>query len=49
VITNLLKAGHGLSVVQGFAGHKYPGTTQRYRQTEVETLKEAVNEYHPFK
>jgi integrase/recombinase XerD len=48
VITNLLKQGHDLSVVQGFAGHKYPSTTQRYKQSEIETLKAAVNKYHPF-
>ncbi|MBA2746945.1 MAG: tyrosine-type recombinase/integrase [Flavisolibacter sp.] len=48
VITNLLKHGHDLSLVQGFAGHKYPSATQRYRQNEIETLKAAVNKYHPI-
>lgn len=48
VITNLLKQGHDLSLVQGFAGHKYPSATQRYRQSEIETLKAAVNKYHPL-
>jgi integrase/recombinase XerD len=48
VIANLLKQGHDLSLVQGFAGHKYPGTTQRYKQSEIETLKAAVNKYHPM-
>lgn len=48
VIANLLKAGHDLSVVQGFAGHKYPSSTERYKQSEVETLKAAVNKYHPL-
>lgn len=48
VITNLLKQGHDLSLVQGFAGHKYPSTTERYKQSEIETLKAAVNKYHPF-
>jgi integrase/recombinase XerD len=47
VITNLLKQGHDLSLVQGFAGHKNPSTTERYKQAEVETLKAAVNKYHP--
>jgi site-specific recombinase XerD len=47
VIANLLKQGHDLSVVQGFAGHKYPSATQQYRQNEVETLQAAVNKYHP--
>lgn len=48
VITNLLKQGHDLSLVQGFAGHKYPSTTERYKQNEIETLKAAVNKYHPL-
>jgi len=48
VITNLLKQGHDLSLVQNFAGHKYPSTTQRYKQNEIETLKAAVNKYHPL-
>lgn len=48
VIANLLKAGHDLSVVQLFAGHKYPSSTEKYRQNEVDDLKAAVNKYHPF-
>jgi len=48
VITNLLKQGNDLSIVQAFAGHKYPSTTQRYKQSEIETLKAAVNKYHPL-
>lgn len=48
VIANLLKGGHDLSVVQGFAGHKYPSSTERYRQGSVDDLKAAVNRYHPF-
>ncbi len=47
VITNLLKQGHDLSLVQGFAGHKYPSTTEKYKQSEIETLKAAINKYHP--
>ena len=47
VITNLLKQGHDLSLVQAFAGHKYPSTTEKYKQSEIETLKAAVNKYHP--
>lgn len=47
VIANLLKQGHDLSLVQNFAGHKYPSTTERYKQSEIETLKAAVNKYHP--
>ncbi len=48
VIAELLKQGHDLSVVQVFAGHKYPTSTERYRQSEIETLKAAVERYHPF-
>lgn len=48
VITNLLKQGHDLSLVQNFAGHKYPSTTEKYKQSEIETLKAAVNKYHPI-
>ena len=48
VITNLLKQGHDLSLVQNFAGHKYPSTTEKYKQSEIETLKAAVNKYHPL-
>jgi len=49
VITNLLKQGHDISLVQAFAGHKYPSTSERYKQSEIETLKAAVNKYHPMK
>jgi integrase/recombinase XerD len=49
VITNLLKQGHDLSLVQVFAGHKNPSSTEKYKQTEIETLKAAVNKYHPLK
>jgi len=48
IIANLLKQGHDLSLVQAYAGHKYPSATQRYRQQELETLKSAVNKYHPL-
>ncbi len=48
VIAHLLKQGHDLSVVQVFAGHKYPSSTERYRQSEIETLKVAVQKYHPL-
>jgi integrase/recombinase XerD len=48
VIAHLLKQGHSLSVVQAFAGHKYPSSTERYQQNEIETLKAAVQKYHPL-
>ncbi|MGF6930338.1 integrase/recombinase XerD [Chitinophaga sp. W2I13] len=49
VIANLLVQGHDISVVQQFAGHKYPSSTERYRQSQVEALKTAIEQYHPMK
>ena len=48
VITNLLKKGTDLRVVQVFAGHKWASTTERYKQSDVDALKAAVVKYHPF-
>lgn len=48
VIANLLKQNNDLRIVQVFAGHKYPSTTERYKQNEVETLQTAVNKFHPI-
>ena len=48
VITNLLKAGKDLRVVQVFAGHRYPSATEKYKQTEVEELKAQIMKYHPL-
>jgi integrase/recombinase XerD len=48
VIANLLKHGHDLRMVQVFAGHKYPSATERYRQSQIDELKAAVQKYHPF-
>lgn len=49
VIANLLAQGHDISVVQQFAGHKYPSSTERYKQSQVETLKAAIEQYHPMR
>ena len=49
VITNLLKAGNDLRIVQVFAGHKYPDTTEKYKQTDTEALKTAIQNYHPIR
>jgi integrase/recombinase XerD len=49
VITNLLKAGNDLRIVQVFAGHKYPSTTEKYKQTNVEALQTAINQHHPIR
>jgi len=48
VITNLLKAGHDLRVVQVFAGHRYPSTTEKYKQSHIEALQTAIERYHPL-
>ncbi len=48
VIMNLLKENKDVRIVQTFAGHKYPSTTEKYKQTNVEELKSALQIYHPF-
>jgi integrase/recombinase XerD len=49
VITNLLKKGTDLRIVQSFAGHKHPSTTEKYKQSNVVQLKLALEFYHPIK
>ena len=48
VITNLLKEGKDLRVVQVFAGHKKISTTEKYRQSGLKELQEAIEKYHPL-
>lgn len=48
VISNLLKEGKDLRIVQAFAGHKYPSATEKYKQTGVEELKNQIMKYHPL-
>ena len=48
VIANWLSAGIDLRKVQYMAGHKYPSSTERYRQSQVEKLKELIEKYHPL-
>ncbi len=48
VIANLLKEGKDLRVVQVFAGHKKPSSTEKYRQTGLEELKAAILKHHPL-
>lgn len=48
VIANLLEAGKDIRMVQVFAGHKSPMTTERYQQTGIEELTAAVMRYHPL-
>lgn len=49
VISNLLKENKNLRLVQVFAGHKYPSTTERYKQSNVMQLQLALEFYHPIK
>lgn len=49
VITNLLTKNNDLRVVQYFAGHKHPDTTEKYRQTGLNALKTAIEKLHPIK
>lgn len=48
VITNLLSQGNNLRMVQEFAGHKHPDTTEKYRQTGLKALQDAVEKHHPL-
>ncbi len=49
VIANLLKKENDTRVVQVFAGHKRASTTVQYKQSELEVLQNAVNQYHPYR
>jgi site-specific recombinase XerD len=49
VIANLLKKENDTRIVQVFAGHRRASTTGQYKQTELEALQNAVNQYHPIK
>ncbi|NOQ26251.1 MAG: tyrosine-type recombinase/integrase [Bacteroidales bacterium] len=48
VIANLLKSGNDLRIVQVFAGHRRAASTEEYKQTGLEELKNAINKYHPL-
>ena len=48
VITNLLK-NNDLRIVQVFAGHRYPSSTERYRQGNVDALQSAIGQFHPIR
>lgn len=49
VITNLLSKGNDLRMVQEFAGHKHLDTTEKYRQTGIKALQNAIDKHHPIK
>ena len=48
VIANWLSGGMDLRKAQYLAGHKYPSSTERYRQTNLERLKESIEKFHPL-
>jgi integrase/recombinase XerD len=48
VIANLLKKENDTRVVQVFSGHKRASTTTAYKQTELEQLQNAIENYHPI-
>ena len=49
VIAAKLKVGRDLRVVQVFAGHRQPSSTEAYRTNNLEELRTAVRKYHPLK
>ena len=49
VITNLLKQGKDVRIVQVYVGHKSPDTTEKYKQSNTEELQSMINKYHPIK
>jgi site-specific recombinase XerD len=49
VIANLFIKNNDLRIVQHFAGHKSPDTTEKYRQTGLHALKTAIEKLHPIK
>jgi integrase/recombinase XerD len=48
VITNMLREGKDLRVVQVFAGHKKISSTEKYRQSGLEELQKAIEKHHPL-
>ena len=49
VIANLLANENDTRIVQVFAGHRRASTTEAYRKSDLQTLQEAVERYHPVK
>lgn len=49
VIANLLKKENDTRIVQVFSGHKRASTTIQYKQSELEQLQNAINNYHPIR
>lgn len=49
VLKNLLDKGNDIRMVQYFAGHKDADSTEKYKQTQINTLQENINKYHTMK
>ncbi|MEN2436733.1 tyrosine-type recombinase/integrase [Weeksellaceae bacterium A-14] len=49
VIKLKLDQGENLRKVQYFAGHKHADTTEKYKETGIDALQTAINQYHPIK
>ena len=49
VIKLKLDNGENLRKVQYFAGHKHADTTEKYKETGINALQTAINQYHPIK
>lgn len=49
VIKLKLDQGENLRKVQYFAGHKHADTTEKYRETGINALQTAINQFHPMK
>lgn len=48
VLANLLIKNNDLRIVQHFAGHKSPDTTEKYKETGLDALKTAIDKLHPI-
>lgn len=48
VIKLKLDNGENLRKVQYFAGHKHADTTEKYRETGINALQTAINQFHPL-
>jgi integrase/recombinase XerD len=48
VITNLIKEGTDIRIVQKFAGHITLTTTEKYRENGLNELQNIIQKYHPL-
>lgn len=49
VIKLRLDQGENLRKVQYFAGHKHADTTEKYKETGIDALQTAINQFHPMR